>query len=113
MKKVMKHYISKKKIEEVAEEFMDTIQEAETYFRGLSDKMGEIRSKYEIEYIADDLIKLSTQGKVKQISTSWLQRKYKIGYARSARLIDSLSERKIIIPSKNPKDSQPTAWIIK
>ncbi len=92
----MKYYLKGKDLEKISEEFIDKIKEAEEYFRELSYKMAEIRSKYEVDFIANDLRKLTKNKKIVEISTSWLQRKYGIGYAHSAMIIDGLEARKLV-----------------
>lgn len=98
MKKTIKNYLNNKKIEKMGEEFLSVIKESETYFRKLSDNMGEILNKYEIDYVLDDMNKLVDSGKLKQVSSSWIQRRHKIGYARSARIMDEFAKRKVIKP---------------
>lgn len=112
-KNIVKYYLKNKQVEKMAEEFIDKLRKAETYFLNLSDEMGEIRDKYEVYYVIDEIRRLNKQGKLKQVSTSWLMRKYKIGYARSARFIDVLNQKKIIKPSKKSKDNHPTLWEIR
>jgi DNA segregation ATPase FtsK/SpoIIIE-like protein len=77
-------------------ELIKVLRDAEDYLHSLATKVGELRDLHESPHIIEEISKLKREGKVKNISTAWMQRKYKIGYARAARLMDELRAQRVI-----------------
>ena len=82
--------------EQAQREIIKLYKDAEDYLYALASKAGELRDVHESPYILQDIIKLKKTGKVKVITTSWIQRRFRIGYARTADLMDVLKKKKII-----------------
>lgn len=102
--KMFQYYVSKlsrPELEKMALECISLVQDMSIHFRQTSDKLGELLSEYEIDYVINEVKDLFNKKKLKKISTSWLQRHYKIGYARAARYIDVLAEKKVIRPTES------------
>lgn len=74
-------------------EIIKTLRDAEDYLRTLADKLGELGDKHELPHLIEEIIKLKKAGKVKEITTAWLQKKYKIGYVRATKLCDELKAK--------------------
>ena len=64
------------------------LQKAETQLTTWGHEVGALRDEIEFPLIVEDI--KSTGKKLSAITTSWLQRRYGIGYARAARLLDEL-----------------------
>ena len=72
------------------------IQETEAYLRNKIDEVGALRDEIEFPLIVEEVreaLKKSDPGK---LTTSWLQQRYEISYARAARLMDELRENKLV-----------------
>lgn len=76
-------------------EIIKTLRDAEDYLRTLADKLGELGDKHELPHLIEEIIKLKKAGKVKEITTAWLQKKYKMGYVRATRLSEYLNKKKV------------------
>jgi len=77
-------------------ELIKILRDAEDCLHSLASKVGELRDLHESPYIIEEIAKLKGEGKVKNITTAWIQRKFKIGYARTARLMDVLRTQQVI-----------------
>ena len=67
------------------------LQEAELYLAKFSHEIGALRDEIEFPLIVEDI--RATGKNPSSISTSWLQQRYDIGYARAARLLDQLQKK--------------------
>lgn len=77
-------------------ELIKVLRDAEDYLHSLATQVGELRDLHEFPHIIEEVSKLKGEGKIKNITTAWMQRKYKIGYARAARLMDELRAQRVI-----------------
>jgi len=64
------------------------LQRAELQLATYSHEIGVLRDEIEFPLMIEDI--KTTRKKHSLISASWLQRRYGIGYARAARLLDEL-----------------------
>lgn len=71
-------------------EIIKILRDTEDALRTLADRLAEVADKKEFPYLVKEISKLKKAGKVKEVTTAWLQKKYKIGYARASRLADKL-----------------------
>lgn len=72
------------------------LKEAENYLRTVTEDVAKLRDSYEFPCIIEEIDKQINAGKVKKVTTAWLQRKFKVGYIRAAQLLDALRDKKII-----------------
>ena len=72
------------------------IQETELYLRNKIDEVGALRDEIEFPLIVEEVRVALKNTDPKKVTTSWLQRKYNIGYARAARLMDELRKKKLV-----------------
>jgi len=88
------------RVEKISDEFTEKIKKAAASYVSTKDK-----NIYDSEDENDDLYEAAREETVKagKVSTSYLQRKLGIGYARSARLVDMLEERGVIGPGVGAK----------
>lgn len=77
-------------------ELSKILKEAEETLYQLAGKISELRDAHEVPHVSAEIAKLVKEGKVKNITTAWIQGRYKYGYARSARLMDALRAKKVI-----------------
>lgn len=82
--------------EKAPKELIKVLREAEDYLYSLAGKVGELRDTYELPMMVKEIGKLKNTGKVKNITVAWMQRRYKIGYARASRLIDELIKKILV-----------------
>jgi S-DNA-T family DNA segregation ATPase FtsK/SpoIIIE len=98
VKKVVK-YLSDAYLDEIPGEginFTETATDRNVLFEGnLNDDMGDDDELYEAA--KEEVIKAG------KASTSYIQRKLSVGYARAARLVDMLEERGVIGPGSGAK----------
>ena len=91
----------------MSEEYDSNIIEAvENYVpqTGKGDKSGSSDSGFEVGSDEDYIIRAAEVAVNNgQLSTTMLQKKLKLGYARASRIIDELEERGIIGPSEGSK----------
>jgi len=94
IKRVVDYLVSHNAPTEIKEEFDEALKEKPLSFKEIED-----------EEIEDELLPLAieTVRQAKKASASLLQRRLKIGYARAARLLDIMEERKIIGPGEGAK----------
>lgn len=76
--------------------FLDQLRNIQDKIHDLSDKIDGIFDEYEVPVKIDEIKKFIEQNKSTNISISWLQRRYKIGFARAMKLLDILKKQKII-----------------
>ena len=102
-------YISEKEVKDVvsylAKAYRDEVQEEIIFTKEQEGAGGSIFSSQVDDDIDDDLYEEAKEIVVgsKKASTSYLQRRLKIGYSRAARLIDILEERGVIGPQNGSK----------
>jgi DNA segregation ATPase FtsK/SpoIIIE-like protein len=66
------------------------------YLRNKIDEIGALRDEIEFPLIVEEVrLALKTTDQ-KKITTSWLQQRYNIGYARAARLMHDLRKKKLV-----------------
>jgi len=72
------------------------IQETELYLQNKIDEVGALRDEIEFPLVVEEVRAALKNTDPEKITTSWLQRRYKIGYARAARLMDELRKKKLV-----------------
>jgi len=72
------------------------IQETELYLQNKIDEVGALRDEIEFPLVVEEVRLALENTDAKEITTSWLQERYDIGYARAARLIDELRKKKLV-----------------
>jgi DNA segregation ATPase FtsK/SpoIIIE-like protein len=77
-------------------ELIEHIRELQEAIGNISSQMDEVLDRYHVPSILADIKELRRKKELKKPTTSWLQRRYRIGYARAARLLDELRERGLI-----------------
>jgi DNA segregation ATPase FtsK/SpoIIIE-like protein len=77
-------------------QFLDQLRDIQDSVYELSERVDAIFDEYEVPVKIQEIKKYIQENKNVQISTSWLQRRYRIGYARAATLIDKLRKEKIV-----------------
>lgn len=73
-----------------------TLREIAEALESLAYNISAVCNGYELPDKIDEMRRIDKSGKVKSISTAWLQRKFKIGYAHAAYLLDILEKEKIV-----------------
>ena len=109
-RRVQGAFISDKEVKRAANYLAEHIEEAESIAFGLdtADVLGESVGKQfadENDDVDDELYEdaRSIIIEAQKASTSYLQRRLRIGYARAARLIDMLEERGVVGPGEGAK----------
>ena len=77
-------------------QFLDQLRDIQDSVHELQEKIDGIFDEYEVPVRMDEVKKYIKENKGVKISTSWLQRRYRIGYARAASLIDKLRQKKVV-----------------
>ena len=77
-------------------QFLDQIRDIQDSVHELQEKIDGIFDEYKVPVRIQEIKKYIQENKNVQISTSWLQRRYRIGYARAASLIDRLRKEKVV-----------------
>jgi S-DNA-T family DNA segregation ATPase FtsK/SpoIIIE len=101
-------FISEKEVKEIskylAKAYQDEVQE-EIIFTKQQEGMNDSIFSSQVDDDEDDLYEEARELVVrsKKASTSYLQRKLKVGYSRAARLIDILEERGVVGPQNGSK----------
>ncbi len=72
------------------------LKAAEDHLQATIKSVAELRDSHEFPYMVNEIKKQIADGKVKTMSASWVQRKFKVGYARAMRLMDQLEEERVI-----------------
>lgn len=72
-------------------EIIKTLRSAEDYLRTLADKLEKLGDKHEFPLLIAEINKLK---KGEKVTTAWLQKKYKMGYARASRLEGQVNKKK-------------------
>lgn len=77
-------------------ELVKTLRKTEETLRALASQISEICCKYEEPEMIAEVKRLKALGKARNVTTSWLQKTFQIGYARAASLIDELRKQEIV-----------------
>ena len=77
-------------------QFLDQIRDIQDSVHELQEKIDGIFDEYKVPVRIQEIKKYIQENKNVQISTSWLQRRYRIGYTRAASLIDRLRKEKVV-----------------
>ena len=77
-------------------QFLDQLRDIQDSGHELQEKIDSIFDEYEVPVRIKEIQTYLKENKETRISTSWLQRRYRIGYARAAKLIDELRHKKIV-----------------
>ncbi len=77
-------------------ELIALLKSAEGNMKELTLKIEALRDSYEFPYLIRRIKEDVVGGKVKKVDSNWIQRKFKIGYARAMRLTDELKRQRII-----------------
>lgn len=56
----------------------------------LAHKLEELYTEAQLPFIQEEVSRLLAKKKLKKVTTAWLQKKYKLGYASASRLLDNL-----------------------
>lgn len=75
-------------------EFIKTMRDAESYLHNLAEKIGDMADAQELPIMLADIKQVKLAGVTKEITPAFLQKKYKIGYARATRLVETLKAQK-------------------
>jgi len=75
-------------------DLLDKLREAETTLERLSREIGSLRDQYELPLILKEVRRLVRGKKVRTVSSSWLQRRFKIGYLNAATILEKLQNKK-------------------
>ena len=73
-------------------ECLQKLQEIEQDLRALLDKVGRWNDEYETPVLVEKVLQMKKEGKVKNITASWLQRKFKIGYNKASKLLGAIHQ---------------------
>lgn len=87
-------YMKNNQIELDTKLLIKKLKIAEECIVNLATQIGELRGKYEFPYLLEESKKMLADGKVKEVSASWVQKKFKIGYSRASELADILNKKK-------------------
>lgn len=86
----MSKRLKKRKQQFSLKEVMAVLAEAENCLHVQASNINTLRDKYEFPLMIEEVKKLIRPKDLNKVTASWLQRRYKTGYARSARLLDEL-----------------------
>jgi len=106
MRRLQAPYVSEKEIEKVIDFWTKQAEEKEDFEKEEIEIEEYEKSEFSLEEdIEDNLIKEACKIIIEtgKASTSLLQRKLKIGYARAARILDILEEKGIVGPQEGTK----------
>lgn len=107
--RIQSAYISESEVKNVVkylvDNYADELPQEISLTEGVGEKNAIFESSFEEEGDGDDLYEEAKDivQRAGKASTSYLQRKLSIGYARAARLIDMLEERGVIGPGSGSK----------
>jgi DNA segregation ATPase FtsK/SpoIIIE-like protein len=76
-------------------ELLDDVKEIQQLLFNLNDTIEDLIFRNELPYLLKKIAKLKKSGKVKRITTAFLQKELHIGYARAARLLMELKMKKL------------------
>jgi len=99
-------FVSEKEVENVVEYLKRTFntQYDEKIVEKLSEEKGQVSSEGVVDELLPQAIELAIE--LGQISASMLQRRFRIGFNRAARLVDEMEKRGIIGPQEGSKPRQ-------
>lgn len=75
-------------------QFLDQLRDIQDSVHELQEKIGGIFDEYDIPIRVAEIKKYVKENPSTKISTSWLQRRYGIGYARAVKLMDKISPKR-------------------
>lgn len=78
------------KMNKTEKALISKLRKVEHKLRTATDEVGVLRNLIEMPYIVRDIQSVLSKNKRTKITTTWLQRRYEMGYARAARLLDYL-----------------------
>lgn len=103
-------FISETEVKKVVKHLVDSYRdelpnELELTAESVADKNATFESSFDEEDVDDDLYEQAKEEVIRagKASTSYIQRKLRVGYARAARLMDLLEERGLIGPADGAK----------
>lgn len=79
------------------------LREANYQITNAKYQIENLLNEHETPTIVEEIRGLISSGKLNKISASWLQKKYKMGYARAAMMLDVLEAASIIGPGEGAK----------
>lgn len=77
-------------------ELLTKFNEIREHIYSLSRRVDELSVMYEYPYIVKEIKNEIKKGTIKKVTTAWIQKKYKFGYARSTILIEKMKENEDI-----------------
>lgn len=74
--------------------FLDQLRDIQDSVHELQEKIDGIFDEYEVPVRMKEIQAYLKENPSTKISTSWLQSRYRMGYARAAKLMDQLSSKR-------------------
>ena len=93
-------YVTEEEVEKVVS-FIKGQTESVHVLPSFEQSDGEMEENSQYDELYDDAVKLILE--TEQASTSMLQRRFKIGYTRAARLIDIMEDNRIVGPNRGSR----------
>lgn len=82
--------------QDIARAMISLLEDAESHFSSLQTELAKMRGEIETPLIITDVQGAIERGELTKLSATWLQRRYKIGYARAAHLLNVLQEKGVV-----------------
>ncbi len=91
-------------------EFLEQLRDIQGEVHKLSTKVDEILDVYNVPVTFEEVKEYIKNNRNTSVSTSWLQRRYRIGYVAAVELMDLLEKNKVVAPRKG---SEPRKILLK
>jgi hypothetical protein len=78
------------------DEVIKSLRRIEEDIQKIQQRVFLFRDKFEFPTMLAEIQELIEEKKLKNVTSEWIMRRYKIEYGRTARLMDKLKEKKLI-----------------
>lgn len=76
--------------QKINKKLITNLRSAEKHLHTLAEEIGDLADHQEFPFIIAEVI---AQKKQKDLTTEWVQKKYRLGYARASRLVEEVKKK--------------------